>query len=147
MNAQKGFTLIELMIVVAIIGILAAIAIPQYQNYVARSQVAEAFTLMNGAKTAVQDNLQGGACVSATAANNTLAGKYGSLAITGDAAAAKAAVAPDTGCVLTYTFKGTDVSSLLTSKTISAKLQDNGTLVKGTAVATDVPAELLPKSF
>ncbi|OAL77855.1 hypothetical protein AY606_10420 [Acinetobacter sp. SFB] len=53
MNNMKGFTLIELMIVVAIIGILAAIAIPAYQNYTARSQLAEALNMASVYKSEV----------------------------------------------------------------------------------------------
>ncbi|QJX02115.1 prepilin-type N-terminal cleavage/methylation domain-containing protein [Alcanivorax sp. IO_7] len=54
-QVQKGFTLIELMIVVAIIGILAAVAIPAYQDYTARAQVTEAMNLMGGLKTTVTE--------------------------------------------------------------------------------------------
>ena len=59
-HAQKGFTLIELMIVVAIIGILAAIAIPQYQDYIARSQVNRVYGEVSALKTAIEENLMRG---------------------------------------------------------------------------------------
>ncbi|WP_426663147.1 pilin [Rhodanobacter aciditrophus] len=68
-SMQKGFTLIELMIVVAIIAILAAIAIPQYQTYVIRSQVTRAMGEASDMKVAVEDCLNNGAVQFATGTN------------------------------------------------------------------------------
>ena len=144
MNAQKGFTLIELMIVVAIIGILAAIAIPAYQNYIARSQVSEAFTLASGLKTAIGTNRQTGKCFANAseeyvAADDSIVGKYGTAVI---GAGAKG-VPP---CTITYTFKTTGVSDKLTGKIIVLNVSDNGVLSKAASGST-VEDTYLPDSI
>jgi type IV pilus assembly protein PilA len=114
-----GFTLIELMIVVAIIGILAAVAIPQYQNYVARAQVAEALSLASGAKVAVAEyfNTNG-----TFPADNTEAGLSDADDISGKYVESVAV----SGAAITALFSSTDAHSNLRGGEMTLTAVDNG---------------------
>ncbi|PXV58209.1 type IV pilus assembly protein PilA [Dyella jiangningensis] len=107
-NVQKGFTLIELMIVVAIIAILAAIAIPQYQNYITKSQFSESQTIADGMKTAIAEYYtQAGQCPTLGTTPGfptgvSYAGKY-----VASAAVAAGTAATNPTCDITINFKNT----------------------------------------
>lgn len=137
-TAQKGFTLIELMIVVAIIGILAAIAIPQYQNYVARAQATEAVNILGGLKLPLSEALSFNPLVQACSTNPSedavpavgttaaipakVAGalaEENNLTLTGKyVASTEAEIVGDT-CKLTSTFRNDSVADKLIGATVS----------------------------
>ncbi|MGJ7604753.1 pilin [Variovorax sp. LT1R20] len=152
-RAQAGFTLIELMIVVAIIGILAAIAIPQYQTYVAKSQVARVMGETGNQKTAVEDCVNNGkttanAADSATVCGGTATGSNlltGGNTVNGTAGATGgsptlAFVGTDGTATLTAVF-GTNAAAVLSTKRVIWARDSVGTWV----CSTDVDAKYRPQ--
>lgn len=146
---QKGFTLIELMIVVAIIGILAAVALPAYQDYTIRAQVSEGLSLGSGARTAVTEYYQQhgewptGNAEAGLADATEISSKYvTSVAVDGDEDTAGVGV-------ITVTFGGADAHATLSTKllTLVADTNSAGAIdweCGGTG--TDVDDKYLPSS-
>lgn len=135
MKAQKGFTLIELMIVVAIIGILAAIAIPAYRNYIARSESNTGLQAIAPLKTAVEDayarGLADDSITLAALGSSQTASPLGDIVVTPGAATT----------TLTFTFNNQASPPVRTARHTLTRTNTTGTW----ACTSTIDADFMPR--
>ena len=143
MKKQQGFTLIELMIVVAIIGILAAVAIPAYQDYTMRARVTEALSLASGAKTSVAEYFSS---EGEMPDSNTAAGMLGADSISGgDVSSVEVTrTSADVG-VITVTFDSAAAGPIADSTLVLQGTNSDGQ-VTWTCNTGDVESKYRPSS-
>jgi type IV pilus assembly protein PilA len=139
---EQGFTLIELMIVVAIIGILAAIAIPAYQDYTIRAQVSEAMSLASGVRTAVSEQFQ---TTGNWPTSNTEAGISAPGDISGNYVATVTVSAAGSNGVITAAF-GSGANPLIQGEDFVLTGTDEGGSVSWDCNGSSVAPKYLPAS-
>ena len=142
--AQKGFTLIELMIVVAIIGILAAVALPAYQDYTVRAKVTEGLTLASSAKLAVAENASNGKNFDSGWVAPTATAAVGSLAIAqgnGEITITYTAAAGGGTIILTPTAGGAALAGTASASTVPTAGSVAWSCTGGTLLAKYRPAQ------
>ena len=134
---QQGFTLIELMIVVAIIGILAAIAIPAYSDYTAKAQASEAFSLLDGLKTPIAEQMSQDVSISGCTPPTSAitSGKY---------VASITPVINGNVCTLTATFSASGTNAKIATKTVDMKF--DATTGKFDCTGGTLPTTIRPKA-
>jgi type IV pilus assembly protein PilA len=138
-SIQKGFTLIELMIVVAIIGILAAVAIPAYQDYIGRAQVSEAVNLLGSGKTPMAEFFasNGAWPTGADAVMGNTTGKYTkSITLQG-------ASGTTNNVTIVATMQSSGINSNLFNSTVGLNTTDGGKV--WTCFTSNTGASILPK--
>lgn len=142
MRKGNGFTLIELMIVVAILAILTSIAITVYTNSTGKAELSEAFTVADGLKTDVADFYsQTGACPSNGSGPIALATSYGGKYVQNATVSANAS-----GCVITALMRSNSVSPRLRGKSIVFSMNPSGKGAFQWTCASDAPSTYVPRA-